>query len=299
MFAHPRRQHQESRCPAPHARRDPPRRRLPRLRHHAARRRPARGHHATRSPTSSPSPGCSTSSASASSRAAGPGAMPKDTEFFARAAAPSWTLRHAALVAFGATRKAGAASRATDPQVRALLDAQTPVVSPGRQVRRAARRAGAAHHAGGEPARWSPTRSRSCVGEGRRVFLDCEHFFDGFRVRPGLRRCGCWRPRSRRAPTSSCCATPTAACCRCGIAEVVARGAATAPAFRLGIHCQNDTACAVANTVAAVEAGATHVQCTANGYGERAGNADLFAVVGEPRDSSWAAGPTGRAAWTR
>jgi 2-isopropylmalate synthase len=49
---------------------------------------------------------------------------------------------------------------------------------------------------------------------------------------------------------------------------------------RLGIHCQDDTACAVANTIAAVEAGATHVQCTANGYGERTGNADLFAVVG-------------------
>src|SRR5690606_41556277 len=52
------------------------------------------------------------------------------------------------------------------------------------------------------------------------------------------------------------------------------------PVERLGIHCQNDTACAVANTVAAVEAGVTHVQCTANGYGERPGNADLFAVVG-------------------
>ena len=48
---------------------------------------------------------------------------------------------------------------------------------------------------------------------------------------------------------------------------------------RLGIHCHDDTGCAVANTLAAVEAGATHVQGTANGYGERAGNADLFSVV--------------------
>jgi len=48
---------------------------------------------------------------------------------------------------------------------------------------------------------------------------------------------------------------------------------------RLGIHCQNDTSCAVANTVAAVEAGVRHFQCTANGYGERPGNADLFATV--------------------
>ena len=64
-----------------------------------------------------------------------------------------------------------------------------------------------------------------------------------------------------------------------GIAEVVTEVAART-GFRLGIHCQDDTGCAVANTVAAVQAGATHVQCTANGYGERAGNADLFAVVG-------------------
>ncbi|MEK9664476.1 MAG: alpha-isopropylmalate synthase regulatory domain-containing protein, partial [Candidatus Nanopelagicales bacterium] len=48
---------------------------------------------------------------------------------------------------------------------------------------------------------------------------------------------------------------------------------------RLGIHCQDDTGCAIANTISAVEAGVTHVQCTANGYGERTGNADLFPVV--------------------
>src|SRR6201999_1537050 len=53
----------------------------------------------------------------------------------------------------------------------------------------------------------------------------------------------------------------------------------TASGARLGIHCHNDTACAVANTLAAVEAGVTHVQGAANGYGERCGNADLFAVI--------------------
>ena len=58
------------------------------------------------------------------------------------------------------------------------------------------------------------------------------------------------------------------------VAEVLDRSG-----VRLGIHCQDDTACAVANTVSAVGAGVTHVQCTANGYGERTGNADLFAVA--------------------
>jgi len=63
-----------------------------------------------------------------------------------------------------------------------------------------------------------------------------------------------------------------------GISRVVEDVAARS-GVRLGIHCQDDTGCAVANTIAAVEAGATHVQCTANGYGERTGNADLFVVV--------------------
>ncbi|MDT7590576.1 MAG: 2-isopropylmalate synthase, partial [Pseudonocardiales bacterium] len=63
------------------------------------------------------------------------------------------------------------------------------------------------------------------------------------------------------------------------LAEIVGE-VADRTGFRLGIHCQDDTGCAVANSVAAVQAGASHVQCTANGYGERAGNADLFAVVG-------------------
>jgi 2-isopropylmalate synthase len=61
---------------------------------------------------------------------------------------------------------------------------------------------------------------------------------------------------------------------RAVVEDVVSRSG-----VRVGIHCQDDTGCAVANTIAAVEAGATHVQCTANGYGERTGNADLFVVV--------------------
>ena len=59
------------------------------------------------------------------------------------------------------------------------------------------------------------------------------------------------------------------------VADVIAR-----TGFRVGIHCQDDTGCAVANTLAAVEAGVTHVQGTANGYGERAGNADTFSLIG-------------------
>ena len=64
------------------------------------------------------------------------------------------------------------------------------------------------------------------------------------------------------------------------LADVVAEVLGASDA-RLGIHCHNDTACAVANTLAAVDAGVTHVQGCANGYGERAGNADLFSVIAD------------------
>ena len=174
---------------------------------------------ATPSPTSSPSRGCWTRSASGSSRAAGPGALPKDTEFFARART-ELKLRHAQLVAFGATRKAGVRVE-DDPQVRALLDAETPVVclvakSDVRHVREALRTTLEENLA------MVADTVAFFVGHGRRVFLDCEHFFDGYAHDPRLRRPGAARPRSPPAPRSASCATPTAACCRWASGRVVA-----------------------------------------------------------------------------
>src|SRR3569833_1451451 len=116
------------------------------------------------------------------------------------------------------------------------------------------------------------------VGHGRRVFLDCEHFFDGYahdrdygvRVLETAFVAG--------AEVGVMCDT-NGGMLPMGVGRVVAevRGRVSG---KLGIHCQDDTGCAVSNSLAAVEAGVTHVQCTANGYGERAGNADLFAVTG-------------------
>src|SRR3954449_7413548 len=107
-----------------------------------------------------------------------PGANPKDAAFFRRAAAGELTLRHAQLAAFGATRKAGTVA-ADDPQVRALVDAQTPVVTLV-----------AKSHVGHVERALRTTKDENLamvrdtvaflVGEGRRVFLDAEHFFDGF-----------------------------------------------------------------------------------------------------------------------
>src|SRR5918995_907974 len=107
-----------------------------------------------------------------------PGAIPKDTEFFARAA-KELTLRHAQLAAFGATRKPGVRA-GDDPQVRALLDAEAPVVtlvakSDVRHVERALRTTGEENLA------MIADTVAFLVREGRRVVVDAEHFFDGFR----------------------------------------------------------------------------------------------------------------------
>jgi 2-isopropylmalate synthase len=205
-----------------------------------------------------------------------PGALPKDTDFFARAADGELDLRHAALVAFGATRKAGTTA-AEDPQVKALLDSQAPVItlvakSDRRHIERALRTDV------DEACAMVRDTVAFLVGEGRRVFLDAEHFFDGFAFDPDCALRVLTAAGEGGADVVVLCDTnggqlPLQLADTVG--EVLAR-----TGLRIGIHCQDDTSCAVANTIAAVQAGATHVQCTANGYGERAGNADLFAVVG-------------------
>jgi len=205
-----------------------------------------------------------------------PGAMPKDTEFFQRAKT-ELDLKNAVLVAFGATRKAGVEVTA-DAQVKALLDAETPVVcvvakSDIRHVERALRTTGEENLA------MVRDTVRHLVANGRRAFVDCEHFFDGFRYDPQYTASVVKAAVEAGAERVVMCDTNGGmlpSMITKAINELVERAGVSAD--RLGIHCQNDTACAVANTVAAVEAGVLHFQCTANGYGERPGTADLFAT---------------------
>ena len=203
-----------------------------------------------------------------------PGAIPKDTEFFRRAAL-ELELEGAQLAAFGSTRKAGTTAHA-DPQVRALVESRAPVVtlvakSDLRHVEKALRTTGAENL----------LMIRDTVSylreQGRRVFVDAEHFFDGYTFDRAY-------------------ATEMVATCMEAGAEVVAlcdtnggmlpnqiadlvHAVGSVSGARLGIHCHNDTGCAVANSLAAVDAGVRHVQGTLNGYGERTGNADLVSVV--------------------
>ncbi|WP_406642142.1 citramalate synthase [Amycolatopsis sp. WGS_07] len=205
-----------------------------------------------------------------------PGALPKDTEFFSRAAKGELPLKHAALVAFGSTRKAGTAAD-KDPQVRALLDSAAPVItlvakSDLRHIERALR------VDVDEACAMVRDTVAFLVGEGRRVFLDAEHFFDGYAFSPETSLRVLDAAAHAGADVLVLCDT-NGGQLPLGLAETVGE-IKEKTGFRLGIHCQDDTSCAVANSVAAVQAGATHVQCTANGYGERAGNADLFAVAG-------------------
>ncbi|MGY1602969.1 citramalate synthase [Geodermatophilus sp. SYSU D00815] len=204
-----------------------------------------------------------------------PGALPKDTEFFARART-ELKLRHAQLVAFGATRKAGVRVE-DDPQVRALLDSEAPVVclvakSDVRHVREALRTTLEENLA------MVADTVAFFTGHGRRVFLDCEHFFDGYRADPDYGVRVLETAFAAGAEVGVMCDT-NGGMLPMGVGRVVADVRARVGG-RLGIHCQDDTGCAVANTLAAVEAGVTHVQGTANGYGERAGNADTFALIG-------------------
>jgi len=205
-----------------------------------------------------------------------PGALPKDTEFFARAADGELVLKNAVLVAFGSTRKAGVRVE-DDPQVRALLDSRAPVVtlvakSDVWHVERALRTSLDENLA----------MVRDTVAflreQGRRVFLDCEHFFDGYKhdADYGVRVLDA--AAGAGADVGVLCDT-NGGMLPMGVHATV-HAVRRRTGMRLGIHTQDDTGCAVANTLAAVDAGATHVQGTANGYGERAGNADIFAVIG-------------------
>ena len=202
-----------------------------------------------------------------------PGANPKDAEFFQRAQT-ELDLKYATLTAFGATRRPNVAA-ADDPQVAALVASGAGTIclvakSHDRHVTDALRTTLDENLA----------MVRDTVAylrdQGRRVFVDAEHFFDGHAANPAYAVEVVRAAAAAGADVVVLCDT-NGGMLPGPLADVVATiGEA---GVRLGIHCHDDTACAVANTLAAVDAGVTHVQGTANGYGERCGNANLFSVI--------------------
>jgi 2-isopropylmalate synthase len=203
-----------------------------------------------------------------------PGANPADTAFFHAMAEGRLPLKNAELVAFGFTRRVGMRA-ADDPLTAALRDSRAPVAcivakSHDRHVEQALRTTLR------ENLDMISDTVRHLQAEGQRVFVDCEHFFDGFQRNQAYALEAVRTAAEAGAEVVVLCDTnggmlPT------WISDVV--GTAAEVGVQLGIHCHNDTGCAVANTLAAVDAGAMHVQGTINGYGERTGNADLVSVI--------------------
>ncbi|RYZ27673.1 MAG: hypothetical protein EOP01_07410, partial [Propionibacteriaceae bacterium] len=191
-----------------------------------------------------------------------PGAIPRDTEFFARAE-KELTLQHAVLAAFGATRKPGVRA-GDDPQVRALLDAATPVVtlvakSDSRHVTAALRTTLEENLA------MVADTVALLRREERRVFLDAEHFFDGYRHDPAYALAVVRAAEQAGAEVVVLCDTNGGMLPPWVTAIVTEVHAAVD--VPLGIHAHNDTGCAVANSLAAIDAGAMHLQGTLNGDG--------------------------------
>ncbi|MFJ8765559.1 citramalate synthase [Streptomyces clavifer] len=203
-----------------------------------------------------------------------PGAVPKDTEFFRRART-ELDLGNAVLAAFGATRRPGVPA-SLDPQVRALLEAETPVVtlvakSHTGHVRNALRTTLAENLA------MISGTVRHLVHAGRRVFVDAEHYFDGYQLNREYALAVVRAAAEAGAETVVLCDTNGGSLpdeVRTVVTETL-----DLTGVPLGIHAHNDSGCAVANTMAAVDAGAVQAQGTAHGYGERCGNADLFTVI--------------------
>ncbi|QCV94816.1 citramalate synthase [Acidipropionibacterium acidipropionici] len=203
-----------------------------------------------------------------------PGSNPNDTAFFQRART-ELELTGSRLVAFGSTRRPGARA-ADDPLVAALREAATPVVclvakSDSRHVEKALRTTL------DENLEMVRDTVGHLVAEGREVMVDCEHFFDGYRHDPAYALEVVRAAAESGASIAVLCDT-NGGMIPSFITDIVSDAAAVG--LPLGIHCHNDTGCAVANSMAAMEAGAVQIQGTLNGYGERTGNADLVTVIG-------------------
>jgi 2-isopropylmalate synthase len=206
-----------------------------------------------------------------------PGANPKDTEFFKRAASGELKLERAVLTAFGMTRRPNAVA-ADDATLQALLGAETPAVclvgkSDVLHVDVALRTSG------DENLAMVAGSIELLLAEGRRVLFDAEHFFDGYARDPVYAMAVLEAAADTGAECVVLCDTNGGALpgqVHDVVTTVVERlGART----DVGVHVHNDADCAVANSLVSVQAGASHVQGTANGIGERCGNANLMSLI--------------------
>ena len=209
-----------------------------------------------------------------------PGSNPKDIDFFAAARKERW--QQARLAAFGSTRHK-ANRPEDDPNLRELVAAETPVVT----IFGKSWLLHVIEVLGATPAENLDMIADSVgfvVDRGREAVYDAEHFFDGYRADRDYALATLRAARQAGARTLVLCdtngGTLTDELVRIvGDVRTSLEGDPDAPAVTWGIHTHNDAELAVANSIAAVQAGVRHVQATINGYGERCGNANMVSIL--------------------
>src|SRR5688572_3773222 len=205
-----------------------------------------------------------------------PGSNPKDAAYFE--AVQSVDLQHAKVAAFGSTCRKNS-DPATDPNILALVDAQTPVVT-------VVGKTSMLHVT--DVLQTTPEENLRMIREslrylkslGKEVIYDAEHFFDGIKLDVEYALDTLEAAIEGGADVVVLCDT-NGGSLPWEIARYINAVQQAFPNIPLGIHTHNDGELAVANTLAAVQAGAVHVQGTINGYGERCGNANLCSIVAD------------------
>ena len=202
-----------------------------------------------------------------------PGSNPKDAEFFARAREMPW--KTSRITAFGSTCRVGGGPE-DDTNIKALVDSGAPVCTVVGKTW-TLHVTDVLRTTFDENLRIIEKSLAYLVAQGRRVIYDAEHFFDGYRADPAYALATLAAAARGGAETLVLCDT-NGGSLPWQIDEVV-RTVRGKVSCQLGIHAHNDSETAVANSLAAVHAGAIQVQGTINGYGERCGNANLCSVI--------------------
>ncbi|MBQ3301312.1 MAG: citramalate synthase [Eggerthellaceae bacterium] len=205
-----------------------------------------------------------------------PSSNPKDMAFFEEMAAHP--LEHARVAAFGSTCKKGVAA-CEDAGLASLVACGAPIAAIvgktwDEQVERALQTSLA------ENLRMISDSVSFLVSRGLEVVFDAEHFFDGYKSNPDY-ALECVRAAAQAGAASIDLCETNGGALPFEVEEIVRVVVAQLPGVRVGIHCHDDAGCAIANTLAAVRAGATQVQGTVNGYGERVGNTDLLCAIAD------------------
>lgn len=204
-----------------------------------------------------------------------PGSNPKDAEFFNEV--KKLDLKNAKVAAFGSTRRKGTKPQ-DDPNLQALISANTDVVTlVGKSWDLHVR----------DVLNADPEENLAMIAEsvaymkenGKEVIYDAEHFFDGYKANPEYALLTIQVAAKHGADCITICDT-NGGMLPWQVAAVTREVRAMLPSeVQIGIHTHDDGGCGVANSLAAVDAGAVQVQGTINGYGERVGNANLCAIV--------------------